>query len=192
MTDSNASPAPSVGASDILNGGSPPPGGAPPPMSRGEAITRLENLRHNADFVARLARGDTDARQQEAQLTQAIGHVSLTVGNTVDPSAISKELIDATASREMLDRENVVTSMRRLADIPDDVAAVIRNRTPITRAEKAMAENRRQILFADAEWVKQYMSGNRAARSQMAIISIIKGAPTADPLPAPPGTTIDY
>jgi hypothetical protein len=186
---SEGSPAPGVGASDLL---SPLPPGAPPPMGRREAIDRLEALRRDPSFAARLERRDTDAVQESARLSQAISHIGLTAGNTVDPAAISKELVEATSAREMLDRENVVTAMRRQADIPDDVAAIIRNRTPITRAEKEMADGEKRRLFADAEWVKQYMSGNRAARSRMAIINIIAAAPTADPLPAPPGTTIDY
>jgi hypothetical protein len=71
-----------------------------------------------------------------------------------------------------------------VADIPDDVAQQMSERKPISRAERQMAEQHRAELFADPEFVKAYLSGNRAARTRSVIVNFLLTLPVADQ-PAP-------
>jgi hypothetical protein len=67
--------------------------------------------------------------------------------------------------------------------VGDDLRAAIeeqmRNRAPVDSAERAMVEAARARLFSNPTWVARYLSGNPAARSQVALINLILGLPIA-------------
>jgi len=65
--------------------------------------------------------------------------------------------------------------------VADDMRAAIeeqmRSRTPVDPAERAMVEAERARLFTNPAWVTRYLSGNPAARSQAALITLILDLP---------------
>jgi hypothetical protein len=65
--------------------------------------------------------------------------------------------------------------------VADDMRAAIeeqmRNRVPVDPAERAMVEAERARLFSSPTWVARYLSGNPAARSQAALITLILDLP---------------
>jgi hypothetical protein len=77
--------------------------------------------------------------------------------------------------------------------VADDMRAAIeeqmRSRTPVDPAERAMVEAERSRLFKNPAWVTRYLSGNPAARSQAALITLILDLPIApdNVPPAPQG-----
>jgi hypothetical protein len=73
--------------------------------------------------------------------------------------------------------ERVIADMRITADIDDDVAEQMRTRAPVTSTERALVEAEKARLFSDPTWIARYLSGNRAARSQAALIHIILDLP---------------
>jgi hypothetical protein len=80
-----------------------------------------------------------------------------------------------------------LASLRRVADIPDDVAQQMRERKPISVAERQMAAQERRRLMADPQWVKTWLSGNRAARSRLAIVDFLLSLPVVDVAPSRQG-----
>jgi hypothetical protein len=76
--------------------------------------------------------------------------------------------------------ESAITALRQATDIDDDVAAIARDGTPLSAAEKQMAVDEKHRLFADSDFVRNWLSGNRAARTRVALIDIIAAAPVAD------------
>jgi hypothetical protein len=73
----------------------------------------------------------------------------------------------------------LLSGIRVAADLRDAIAEQMNNRTPIAPAERAMVEAEKIRLFSDPQWVTRYLSGNPAARSQVAPINLILGLPVA-------------
>jgi len=77
--------------------------------------------------------------------------------------------------------------------VADDMRAAIeeqmRSRAPVDPAERAMVEAERARLFSSPSWVTRYLSGNPAARSQAALITLILDLPVLpdNVQPAPQG-----
>jgi hypothetical protein len=86
----------------------------------------------------------------------------------IDPVSAGARSIDA-----------IVAGIRVAADLRDAIAEQMNNRTPIAPAERAMVEAEKIRLFSDPQWVTRYLSGNSAARSQVALINLILGLPVA-------------
>jgi hypothetical protein len=64
-------------------------------------------------------------------------------------------------------------------DLREAIAEQMRSRTPIEPTERAMVEAERARLFSNPSWVTRYLSGNPAARSQVALINLILDLPVA-------------
>jgi hypothetical protein len=62
-------------------------------------------------------------------------------------------------------------------DLRDAIAEQMRSRAPVEPAERAMVEAERARLFSNPVWVARYLSGNAAARSQVALINLILDLP---------------
>jgi hypothetical protein len=72
-------------------------------------------------------------------------------------------------------------------DLREAIAEQMRNRAPIAPAERAMVEAEKIRLFSDPQWVTRYLSGNSAARSQVALINLILDLPVIpDNMPTTP------
>ena len=71
----------------------------------------------------------------------------------------------------------LLSGIRVAADLRDAIAEQMNNRTPIAPAERAMVEAERARLFSSPSWVTRYLSGNPAARSQVALINLILDLP---------------
>jgi hypothetical protein len=54
---------------------------------------------------------------------------------------------------------------------------MVREGQPVTAAEKRDANEERDRLFADSEWVKRYRAGDTEAKSRLALLQIIRAAP---------------
>jgi hypothetical protein len=70
-------------------------------------------------------------------------------------------------------REQVIDHLRTAADIPDPVADMIRQDTPVSAQERHLAEQERGRLLADPEFVKAWLGGRREARTHMALVDVI-------------------
>jgi hypothetical protein len=62
-------------------------------------------------------------------------------------------------------------------DLREAIAEQMRSRAPVEPAERAMVEAERARLFSNPTWVTRYLSGNPAARSQVALINLILDLP---------------
>ncbi len=153
-----------VGASALLNSSA----SEQPEPSRADAFARRVELGHSEEFRARLEKGEPAAVEEVRRLNSGI--TKFDVAN----------IGEAAEAREMLDREQRVERWRAHADIPDAIAEQIRQNTPVSRAEYRMAEQEKKRMLADADFRKEYFSGNRAARLRMALVSIILGSKIAE------------
>jgi hypothetical protein len=172
---------PVAGASAILN--LPPTATPAPPegMTPEQGWAKRSELRSNPDFLERVRAGDTAAMGELRDAEKAIqGGIQIHAGVGVDPRSLGDKATEAANAAAALDMENYIDSLRRTVDVPEDVAAMIRNRTPTTRREKHEAQLLRQRLRSDRALQERRMAGDRAARSQEFLIDVILGAPNAD------------
>jgi hypothetical protein len=93
-----------------------------------------------------------------------------------DPK-VAEQVAAQRADQVAVLREQTIDDMRTRAAIPDDVAKMVREGQPVTAAEKRLASEERDRLFADAEWTKRWRAGDREAQSQLALLQIIRAAP---------------
>jgi hypothetical protein len=155
-----------VAALDII--APPPAGGSAAPvvpvdqmtpeqaLARHREIMSAENM---ADWRAAFAKGDIAKRDELAALHRII------------------EGATPQASEAALQREKFIDHLRSTADIPDEVADMIRHDTPVSAHERRMAEQERGRLMADPEFVKRWLAGHRAERRTMALVDVILARP---------------
>jgi hypothetical protein len=139
--------------------------------------SRLGELRQSPDFMDRAAKGDQDALNELAKVQKAIMN-----GVSVIPGAGVNAGTDAAVAaieRDKLAKEVVIDGLRRVADIPDAVADMIRNNTPVSREEKQRAAQEWDRLRSDVDWQRRYLSGDRDCRTQARLLDIIRAAPFA-------------
>lgn len=161
MTDTQG-----TGASALLGNDTPSPA-SEAQISRAEAYAKRDALMRDPVWREAYMKNDPEkVRQMKEVLAGATRFDLNNMGETI-------------AARETVEREQIINSFRRVADIPDAVAEQIRQQTPITRAELKLAEQERAKLMADREFVKRLLSGERAARTRMALVNILLGSPVA-------------
>ncbi len=154
-----------AGASDLISGGE-----QPQQLTRADAFARRTELLHDADFKERVEKKDPGALAELQRVHSSITKVDFTnIGN--------EEQVKAS---ELLDREQRLETWRRGADIPEPVAQQIREGRSVSREEYRLAEQEKKRLLADADFRRDYFSGNRAARTRMALVSIVLGSRIAE------------
>jgi hypothetical protein len=104
--------------------------------------------------------------------------VTFTAGAGVDLNQLGPQAVQAANAQTVLEREAAIDAYRQTADIGEPVAEMIRRNTPVSKAEKREAELTWQRLQMDKEWVQRWMKGDRECRTQVALLSIIRGSPT--------------
>jgi hypothetical protein len=158
MSDTNT-----VGASALMSGEAAP---EPMSVSREKAYSRLGDMQRSATFQELLARNDPAALEELRSVRSTINTpTSLRIG----------EIADQTPEG----RENMVNTWANFCDLPPEVLQQVREQRPVSAAEFRLAQAERRRLMQDSEFVRQYLSGSRAARSRMALISIILGSQIA-------------
>jgi hypothetical protein len=140
----------------------------PAELTREQALARHQQIMADPtmeDWRAAFAKGDIAKREEFAALHRVI--------EKLDP----EDLPATQEARAKLEREKVVDHLRSTADIPDPVADMIRNDTPVSAQERRLAEQERGKLMTDPDFVKQWLSGQRAARTRMTLVDVILARP---------------
>jgi MoxR-like ATPase len=146
------------GASALLPSGDLPP--EERSVSVQKAWTRLDEIRKSPGTQEALARGDRELSEEIKSLTAL----------TRTPTGIRvNELPDRTPEA----RQSIADTWSEFADLPAEVLQQVRERRPVSLDEYKLALAEKKRLFADKEWVRKYFDGDRAARTRMALISII-------------------
>jgi hypothetical protein len=152
-------------ASAIVN---PPPGPAPADMTREQALARHQQIMSDPamdDWRAEFVKGDTTKREELAALHRRI--------EQLDP----ENLAGTQAARVALEREKFVDHVRNTADIPEPVADMIRNDTPVSAREHRMAEQERGRLLADPKFRTAWLAGERDAKTRLALVDAVLARP---------------
>jgi hypothetical protein len=158
MTDTPAPPGGTPTASALL-ADTP---AAPPPTetsaARAHATAEIARLKADPAFAQRLLRGEGDALNMVAQLSRAINTpTAVIVGGEPNPAEIQQRLDSWTA----------------FADLSPEVTEQLENGQPVSQAEYKMAQQTKARLMSDKQWCAKYLDGDRQARQQMSLISII-------------------
>ena len=133
-------------------------------MTAEQATARLAAVKADPKWRDAFLKGDGKATGEHAALVRVI------FADGGDP----KIQAQAETFRQ---RESLVNYYRSRAAIPDAVADMVMNDTPVTAVEAERAEQEWQRLKADPAWVTKLMSGDREARTQKTLIDIIKARP---------------
>jgi hypothetical protein len=174
-----------VGASSLLGDTHQPgvanTGTGEPAFSVADAWGRRAELMRDPDFKARLDRAEPAARGEMARVVEGItAGVTIIPGRGVDPAKFGPQVAEAAQQRQALECERTLDALRRDADIPENVADMIRTGASVTRQERHLAEMEKQRLFKDSAWVQKYMAGDCAARSRMALVNVILSRAVSD------------
>jgi hypothetical protein len=150
-------------------------------LAAAEAVLERQQLGSDPDFQDKLRRGDHGAIGRLREIEKAaMGGVNMIAGVGVDPRAIGPHAEAAANAKQILEREGIVEAYRRVADIGEPIADMIRQNTAVTRAKKTAASQEWERLKSDSEWVQRWLNGNRECRTRKALLDIIKAAPLAD------------
>jgi hypothetical protein len=137
---------------------------------RAEGHAERQALLSDVKFREAFARGDPDAVTKMRSALAKVQRYDF-AGNALPE--------DQQKAREFAEREGLIDAMKRVADINDDVANMIRNQTPVSAAERKLAEQEMARLKADREFCKKYFDGSRAERTRMTLLNVILSAPVA-------------
>jgi hypothetical protein len=150
-------------------------------LSVSDAWTRRAELMRDPSFADRLKRNDQDAVAEQRRVTSGIlSGMTIEAGDGVDAAALGPGVANAQAEREKLLLAQQADDLRSFGMINDDVAEFVRKRTPVTRTERHLVEQRKAQLFADPGWRTRFYQGDVTARSDMANIVASLSAPLAD------------
>jgi hypothetical protein len=160
MSDDTGTP----GASALMNGAP----AEPRSVSTEQAYARLNQMRNSPDIQVALAKGDKELTAELKNL----------IAQTRTPSGIQVGVVpDGTPQA----RADIADTWAGFADLPAEVLQQVRERRPVSTEEYQRAAAEKKQLFRDKEWVRKYFDGDRAARRQMALISIILGSEVRAP-----------
>jgi hypothetical protein len=128
-------------------------------------------------FKERYDRGDAAARSEVAAVTKGLtGGIRIVAGN-MDARPLGERVLEATQDEAMLLREQSIDYLRSRADLSDEVAEMIRQDTPVEPHERRRAEQERSKLFADQDFIKMYLAGNREAVTRLTLVNVILARP---------------
>jgi hypothetical protein len=130
-------------------------------------------------FLDRLRRGDVAARDELTKVERGVASGMSFHGSPDVLKGLGPDVVAAGEARAKVEAENTVDAFRRVADIPDGVADMIRNQSPVSREEKRLAALRWNNLSADQDWVARLFRGDRAARTEKVLLDLIAAAPLA-------------
>jgi hypothetical protein len=156
--------------------------GPKPPFHDGKPITQMdaaalrEKLLADKDYVKDALSGDAKKANELAQLWQ------LERGEQPAASLPPETVADVAKQdleRAKLQRETVIDSIRKSAALPDDVADMIRNNTPVSATERHLAEQEKDRLIRDPEFRRKFLAGDREANTRFAVLGVILARPVA-------------
>jgi hypothetical protein len=130
------------------------------PSARDEALGKIASLKADAEWTQRYLKGGSEELAQMKSLHQQAYHP----GGNAEPS------YEENARRQHAE------AWRDHADLPDEVIDQVKSRQTVSAAEYKAAVQTKQRLLADREWTQKYMNGDRAARREMSLVSIILGS----------------
>jgi hypothetical protein len=150
----------------------------PAPTTIAAAFAERERLLSDPEWKAAFERGDPEKRVQMNRVLSA--GALLGVGETVNPADLDPKLAERLTAERAAQvagfRESQIDDLRMRAAISEEVAQQVREGRPVTAAEKRWANEERDRLFADDEWVKRWRSGGRQERSELALLQIVRSA----------------
>jgi hypothetical protein len=165
-TTAPATPAPGAVAADAM-------------MTPAEAWARRSQMSRDPAFLDRLRRGDVAARDELSKIERGVAGGMSFHGSPDVLKGLGPDVVAAGEARARVEIENGIDAVRRVADIGNDVAEMVRNQTSVSAEEKRLASLRWDTLRADDEFVTRLFRGDRAARTQKTLIDIILAAPLA-------------
>jgi hypothetical protein len=173
-----------TGASALLHGDGGTPAGVvgadPAAMSRTEALAERTRLLADPNWKAQFESGSKPHVEQMKSLLTTAGRGLFQFGQGVNPAVLGDLAAQAEGDRAAhaaLEAERVVDTLRQTADIPDDVADMVRNNTPVSAAERTWAESQKRLLMRDQTFLERFNKGEREAVSRWTILAIILARP---------------
>jgi hypothetical protein len=121
------------------------------------AAAEIALLKKDPEFGKKLLAGDVASNERWTTLHKAVA---------LEP-----------ASREQVMREAQVSTLKKIADLPDKVWDDVRLGTAVYPHEREKAEQTRKQLMADRPFLARYLQGDREAVSKMTLVNLILAAP---------------
>jgi hypothetical protein len=137
-------------------------------LTREAAYAKRGELLKDPQFRERYLKGGAEEQRQMREVISGMTRFDL------------ENVNDAAVARQAAERELAIDGLRRTADISDEVAQQIRDQSPVSRDEFKKAEQEKKRLMSDKEFVTKWLAGDRAARTRMALVSVILGSRIAD------------
>jgi hypothetical protein len=151
--DPTPAPAPATPATDPA---------AQPAMSVAEATSRRDEMINDPAFRDRYLNGDAEAAKEMARVTAALATPEVKPG-------------DASMDAQ-------VAGLRAITKISPELETQIRERPPITPAEREATLALKDNLYRDQAWVARFHAGDTEAIRQAFLISVNLSSPVRDPV----------
>lgn len=149
------------------------------PTTVAEAWAERARLLSDPEWRAAFEKGDP-AKRVEMNRVMSSG-TQWGFGETVNIADFGPKVAEQVAAQRAeqvaVIREQQIDDMRTRAAIPEDVAKMVREGSPVSAAEKRLAQEERDRLLNDADFVKRLRTGDSAAQSRWALLQIIRAAP---------------
>ncbi|HUI12555.1 MAG TPA: hypothetical protein VL048_03685 [Xanthobacteraceae bacterium] len=151
----------------------------PAPMTPAEAFAQRARLLSDPAWKAAFERGDPAKRIEMARVLNS--GVRWSIGESLNLNDLSPKIAEEISTQRAAQvaafRETQVDDLRVKAAIPEEVAAMVRAGTPVSAEEARMAQEERDRLMQDVDFVKRLNANDSAALSRWKILQVIRSAP---------------
>jgi hypothetical protein len=163
MTDTPPS-APPVGATSLLGDSPTVTPVTETSAARAAAMAELQKVNSDPQFRELVARKDGSALNKLAQLQRTLASPTGVVIGGVNPAEAEARL----------------NTWQEFADLGQDTLQQLANGGPVSKQEYDDTKRLKERLFKDKSWVRGYLDGDRKARQQMSLMSIILSSQIRD------------
>jgi hypothetical protein len=132
-------------------------------QQREAAFATMQKLRADPDYRAAYLRGNATVKAE----VQAAHEATLT------PTKLKIYGKDAPE-----DRASMIGSLQNFADVPEAVQKQLYEGQAVSAEEQKFAQQTKNRLMQDKDWVRKYLDGGRAERQQMVLLNTILTSPT--------------
>jgi hypothetical protein len=142
-----------------------------------DTAVRLEELKADQEFRAKVLRGDAAATQQFRTLTTALAN-----GSEADLALAGVQPdghIDSGPGASLRDQINAVESMRS-SGFDEDVIRQVLSDEPVSRTEKIAAQIRLRNRMNSKEWVAKLLEGDPETVRENRLLSVILSSEVKD------------
>jgi hypothetical protein len=156
------------------------PGADPaPPMTPADAWAERARLLSDPEWQAAFLAGSATHRVEMNRVMSQGTRWAIddNINPAAFPPAIAEQITVQRAEQIKVFREQQVDDLRMRAAIPEEVEQQVREGRPVSVKERRLAQEERDRLLNDADFVRRLRAGDSAAQQRWSILQIIRSSP---------------